>query len=69
MRNTMKLAVLTALAGGAFLAGAPAASAECTDLNGQGTLCTTGDPATGSFGVGLHAGSLNVCVNVFTRCP
>ena len=65
----MKLAVLPVLIGGAFLAGAPAASAECTDLGGQGTLCTTGDPATGSFGVHLSSGPLNLCVNVFTRCP
>lgn len=69
MRRSLKFAALSALAGGAILAGAPAASAECTDLGGQGTVCTTGDPATGSFGVGVHAAPVNLCVVVFARCP
>ena len=69
MRKSLKLAALTALVGAGLMAGAPTASAECTDLGGQGTLCTTGDPATGSFGVGLHAGPVNACVVVLARCP
>jgi hypothetical protein len=71
MGRSLKAALAGACVGVGLLAGAPAASAqECTDLGGQGQLCTTGDPATGSFGVRLSTNQgLNLCVVVFARCP
>jgi hypothetical protein len=52
-----------------FAVAAPHAAADCTDLGGQGTLCTTGDPATGSFGAELTAGVLHICLIVNAGCP
>jgi hypothetical protein len=68
-RRLSKLAVVAALVAIPLAVGAPAAQADCTDLGGNGTLCTVGDPATGSFGIGLHAAPLNLCIVIGASCP
>ena len=69
LRKSLKTALFAALVAFPFALGTPAAHADCTDLGGNGTLCTVGDPATGSFGVGLHAAPLNLCIVIQASCP
>lgn len=52
----------------------PSARAEptCQDPVGDGTVlvCTTGDPTTGQFGVGVHvADRVDVCFVMMETCP
>jgi hypothetical protein len=68
-RSLAKLALAAALVAVPFAVGTPAAHADCTPLDTAGELCTTGDPATGSFGVGLHAAPLNLCIVIQASCP
>ena len=68
-RKILGVLLAVAFGLGMLTIAAPTASADCTDLGGQGQLCTTGDPATGSFGIGLHAPPLNVCVVINASCP
>jgi len=73
-RKFFRAALVSAVAsGGALAVHVPAASADqvCQDLGGAATGCvtTTGDPSTGSFGVRVNGGPLNLCVVVFAACP
>jgi hypothetical protein len=71
MKRRVAAVLMTAgFALGIGAAMAPSASADCTDLGGNGSLCTTGDPATGSFGARLRTNQgVHVCLVVFASCP
>jgi hypothetical protein len=61
------------ISGGAFFTNmAPAHADEtCQDIGGvaNGCVATTDDPTTGSFGVRVSGGPLNLCLVVFAACP
>lgn len=70
MRRALRAFVLASVVSGlAIFVPATHADADCTDLGGQGQLCTVGDPSAGNFGVGLHAGIVNACIVIFQTCP
>ena len=69
IRKSVKLVLMAVLVAIPYSIGTPGAHADCTDLGGNGTLCTVGDPTTGSFGVGLHAAPLNLCIVIGASCP
>lgn len=67
-----KISLAAAATVGALVAVAPAAHADetCQTVDPV-TACvaTVGDPTTGSFGVGVHAGPVNLCLVVLATCP
>ena len=68
----MMLRTCLAAAAAGAMAFAPAASADTTCQTVDAvTVCvsTVGDPATGSFGVGVSGGPIDVCVVVLAACP
>jgi hypothetical protein len=72
LNRSVKATLLGAVAAVALGTAVPSATADptCQDLGGNGSFCTTGDPSTGHFGVGLHTNQgLNLCVVIFARCP
>jgi hypothetical protein len=70
LRRSLRAMLMAALVAVPLAVAAPHASADCTDLGGNGTVCTTGDPTTGSFGVGVNIpGAVYICVVIQAVCP
>jgi hypothetical protein len=70
LRRSLRALLMAVLVCVPFALGAPQAGAECTDLNGQGHVCTAGDPATGTFGIDIGVGhTVHLCITVQAACP
>jgi hypothetical protein len=69
-RRSLKVALMAVLVAAPLSIAGPAAHADCTDLGGNGTLCTGGDPTTGVFGVTLNGPQgLHLCLVIQSACP